>query len=353
MTSPAECAQCLAGAERATAAAGIASVDFVPGKEGVFTLPGFTFESGERLDNLRVGYVVHGVLNAARDNAVLVLPGTANTRHSADGYIGPGRALDTERLCVIAADAIGAGTSSAPQDGLGGAFPRYSVRDMMRAAHRLVAEHFGVTRLKAVFGASMGAFQALESVIHHPAAIERAVLLVPAVRAGVVFKGAVQAMIEVIGLDAAWKDGTYTEQPLAGLRAAGRLYFPWTVSDAYLETLGPQQFEHDLGKTVERAAAWDAWTLIRRYQASASHDIGTPFGGDIAAALAGVTASVLVMPTTTDRLLGVESARLIARHVPRATYVEIPSERGHLGWRAMPNAPETRLITEQVTRFLS
>lgn len=341
------------GATSGVAAAGIAPADLVPGEEGVFTAREFVFESGERLECLRIGYVTHGMLSPARDNAVLVLPGTANTRHSADGYIGPGRALDTDRLFVIATDAIGAGTSSSPGDGLGGAFPRYSVRDMMNAAHRLVTEHLGLARLKAVVGASMGAFQALEWSIHRPDAAERAVLLVPAVRAGSIFKNAVRAMIDVIRLDGAWCQGAYAEQPLAGLRAAGRLYFPWTVSDAYLEALDPERLQQELQTTIDRTAAWDAWTLIRRYQASASHDVGAPFSGDIASALARVAAPVLVMPTTTDRLLGIESARQIARQVRQATYVEIPSERGHLGWRAVTGAPETTLITQQITRFLS
>lgn len=324
---------------------------FTLGEEGVFTIASFVFESGERMRDLKVGYVTHGTLNAAKDNVILLVPGTANTRHSADGYIGPGNALDPSRDFIIAVDAIGAGTSSNPKDGLGAGFPRYNIRDIVRAEHSLVTE-LGVTRLKAVVGASMGAFQALEWAIHHPDEAEHIVLLVPAARAGNIFQMVVKAMIELIQLDPDWNQGQYASQPLAGLRAAGRMYFPWTVADAYLEQLMPQELEQELKGMAARAAAWDAWSFIRRYQASSSHDVSLPFGGDLGQALARVRASTLIMPTATDRLLGVETAREIARLVPNAEYVEVPSARGHLGWRAIKGAPESRFIADHIVRFL-
>ena len=113
------------------------------------------------------------------------------------------------------------------------------------------------------------------------------------------------------------------------------------------------QLEHEVAGTVQRACAWDAWNLIRRYQASAAHDVAQPFGGDLRQALAQVRAATLVLPTSSDRLLGVESARAIARHVAGAAYTEIPSERGHLGWRAIEGAPESALITARIAEFLA
>lgn len=325
----------------------------VSGDERSFVIPRFQFETGETLTDLRVGYVTHGRLNTARDNAILVSPGTANTRHSADGYIGPGKAFDTNRFFVIAVDGIGAGTSSKPQDGLMGEFPRYTVRDMVRAAHALVTEGLGLDRLAAAAGASMGAFQSLEWGVMFPEVPARIVLLVPAAASGNIMRGVVRNMIEAIGMDTAWNDGRYTAPPLRGLEAAGRLYFPWTVADAWLESLPANVLEREIATTVQRAQAWDAWNLIRRYQASAAHDVAVPFGGDLAAALGRVRAPTLVLPSSSDRLLGLASARTIARHVANSTYEEIPSERGHLGWRAIEGTPETTFIHQRVTAFLA
>ncbi|WP_431269986.1 hypothetical protein [Dankookia sp. P2] len=107
-------------------------------------IPRFTFENGAALDDMRVGYSVWGRLNARRDNAVLLTPGTSATRLWALSYIGPGKAFDPDRHFIVSVDAIGGGASSGPADGLGPDFPAYTVRDMVRAQHHLVKEGLGL-----------------------------------------------------------------------------------------------------------------------------------------------------------------------------------------------------------------
>jgi len=329
-----------------------ASAPFVQGDEATCNIGRFGFEAGGVLEEMTVGYVTHGVLNAKRDNAILLLPGTANTRHSADGYIGPGKAFDTNAYFIIAVDAIGAGTSSKPSDGLGARFPAYNVRDMVRAEWAMVQAIFGITRLRAVAGASMGSFQALEWSVLYPEMIERAILIVPAACAGQVFKCIVATATQAVQLDPSWNGGQYSSQPAAGLRMAGRVYYPWTVTDDWIEHAAPERLEAEAASTVERAAQWDAWDFIKRYQASASHDVSQPFAGDMARALANVQAPTLVMPSATDRLLPVEAARQMAQGIRHATYAEIPGPRGHLAWRAVEGSPETRFVSTQIARFL-
>ncbi|MDO9437611.1 alpha/beta fold hydrolase [Hydrogenophaga sp.] len=324
----------------------------VAGVEASHSIGRFEFEGGGALEQLTVGYATHGTLNAARDNAILLLPGTANTRHSADGYIGPGKAFDTQRYFVIAVDAIGAGTSSKPSDGLRGRFPAYNIRDMVRAEFALVRQVFGISRLRAVAGASMGAFQALEWSILYPDQMAASILMVPAARAGNVFRSIVSTARQVLTLDPAWRGGAYGAQPMDGLRMAGRVYYPWTVTDTWIEQLSPEQFEAETQGTMERATQWDAWDFLKRYEASASHDISQPFAGDLAQALACVQAPTLVLPSASDRLLPVASARLIAQGIRHARYAEIPSLKGHLGWRAIEGSPETAFIHDQIARFL-
>jgi homoserine O-acetyltransferase len=325
------------------------------GHEGVYILPRFRFENGESLADMRVGYTTHGELNHKRDNAVLVVPGTGNTRHSFDGYIGPGKALDPSRYFIIAVDAIGAGTSSQPKDGLGSRFPRYSVRDMVHAQHAFLAAAFGAPLfpLRAVVGASMGAFQALEWAIHYPDCLRASVLIVPAARISNVFKTVAGQMADIVALDRRWNGGEYSEQPVDSLRAAGRFYYPWTVTDAFINSLSADTLARELAASGERFAVWDAWNLIRRYHASSSHDVAVPFAGDIARALANVRCGLLVMPTTTDRLLGVDAAREITEHVPHARYVEIPSACGHFGWRPIAGSSEAELISRETAAFLA
>ena len=324
------------------------------GEEGSFLLNDFRFESGETMAQLRIGYVSYGQLNAARDNLLLVMPGTGNTRLSTVGHIGPGRAYDTDHYCVVCTDAIGGGTSSQPSDGLRGDFPRYSIRDMVRAQFALVTDGLGLgaTPVAVVAGASMGAFQTLEWIVSYPDAARAAVLLVPGWKAGTLIGLTTARMFEIIMLDSRWQDGNYTEQPVAGLRTAGRHYFPWTVSDAYLNTENHEQLAAEAAASGEWFAQWDAWNLIRRYQASSAHDASAPFGGDLNQALTRIRAEVLVMPCAQDRLLGAEGARQLAAGIARAQCREIDSAKGHLAWRAIPGSPQTEFVTQKVRDFL-
>jgi homoserine O-acetyltransferase len=325
------------------------------GREGSFAHRNFRFESGETLTELKTAYVTHGELNAEKDNIILLLPGTANTRHSSDGYIGPGKAFDTDKFFVIAVDAIGGGDSSKPADGLGNAFPVYTIRDMVTAQKELLAAEFGLDHvpLAAVVGASMGAFQALEWAIAFPNLVLRNVLMVPAARASNALKLATQQMVDVISLDPIWRKGAYTKPPLEGLRRAGRQYYAWTVTDSHIESLSAEALEAQLHASGERYCKWDAWSLLRRYQASSTHDVGQAFPGGIAEALGRVRARTLVLPTSSDRLLPPSGARVIADYVHDAQYREIPSKLGHFGWRPIEGSTEEKAFTRAIREFFS
>jgi homoserine O-acetyltransferase/O-succinyltransferase len=98
-------------------------------------------ESGEAILGYTQSYVTHGSLNAAKDNAVLVCISLTGNHHRLDFLIGPGRALDTDRWFVICADPIGNGLSMSPSNSAlqpKMRFPRFSIRDMVHAQHRLL-----------------------------------------------------------------------------------------------------------------------------------------------------------------------------------------------------------------------
>src|ERR1700732_4746708 len=203
----------------------------------IFNVYDFAFEDGSILPELRVAYETHGKLGAGRDNAILLLHGTSGNRHSFDAMIGPGKTFDTDKNFVITVDAIGGGDSSSPKDGLGQDFPRYTIRDMMAAQHALVTRGLELTTLRAVGGSSMGSFAALEWGVHHPEMVRSLILLVPSPKAEANFQLTVDLMTSVIALDPDWQGGRYTRNPVEGLRLAGMVYYPWTVSAPYLDRL--------------------------------------------------------------------------------------------------------------------
>ncbi|WP_046865740.1 alpha/beta fold hydrolase [Microvirga massiliensis] len=128
-------------------------------KEGAWTARDFRFHTGEVVPELRLHYRTVGEPSG---EPVLILHGTAGSGASmltpafAGELFGPGQPLDASKYFIILPDAIGAGKSSKPSDGLRTKFPRYNYDDMVMAQYKLVTEGLGIRHLRLVLGNSMG-----------------------------------------------------------------------------------------------------------------------------------------------------------------------------------------------------
>jgi len=72
------------------------------GEKHEFVLPNFKTESGVTLPQARVVYGTYGRLNAARDNVILLPSHYMADFHGYEWLIGPGHALDTSKLFLVA-----------------------------------------------------------------------------------------------------------------------------------------------------------------------------------------------------------------------------------------------------------
>ena len=325
-------------------------------QDAVHVIPEFTFENGEKLAGMKVGYATQGKLNEAKSNAILVTHGASGIRTGNAPLIGPGKAYDTDKYFVITVDAIGGGNSSQPKDGLGPKFPKYTIRDMVRAQHDLLTKGLGLARVIAVGGPSMGAQQGLEWGIHYPDFMDGLLLIVPASRSDRHVRAIFDAVEAAIKLDPKYQDGNYTAQPRDGIIVGGMIYFPWLYSDEHLSTITDEAAWEKTSRAFGTAWAsvWDANSLLSRYHAASRFDPSTPFGGDVGKALAQVKAKTLIMPSMTDRTLPTYLARELHRGIKNATYVEIPSYLGHLaGGPANETSAEYVFVTAQIKKFLA
>jgi pimeloyl-ACP methyl ester carboxylesterase len=131
-------------------------------------------EGGGVIKNLRMSYVTHGKLNAAKDNAILFMHGYGANHHSGDHLIGPGRPLDTEKYFIICSDSLGATqttfehSTSPTNSGLKMKFPFYNGRDRVRAEYKLVTEGLGIPHLFAISGISDGAYYSVQFAVSYP-----------------------------------------------------------------------------------------------------------------------------------------------------------------------------------------
>jgi homoserine O-acetyltransferase len=318
----------------------------------LYSLFDFQFEDGTVMPELRIAYDIQGTLSPAHDNAIVLLHDALGDRHEFDGLIGPAALFDTNRNFVITIDAIGGGESASPADGGGQDFPRYTIRDMMAADYALVTHAFGLSRLRAIVGRSMGAFMGLEWAVQHPEMPGALVLLGPSPRSDANFQMIIDLMVSAVTLDPDWNGGRYERNPVEGLRHAGLSYYPWSVSADYLDRVPATQIAHEAEASAKHFAAWDANSLVLRYAACRGHDVGGSADGNVDAALARVTQPVLLMPSASDRLTSLSGARWLRAALRHATYAEIPGDLGHRALAPPPGSAEADFIDRTIRGFL-
>jgi homoserine O-acetyltransferase len=177
-------------------------------------------ESGQGIDDCRIGYRTFGHLNAARDNAILVptwLYGKSGELISlfGDGS-SPQQLVDTGRFFGIAIDALGNGVSSSPSNSplqRGTAFPAYTLRDSVNAQYRVMTEVLHLKHLHALVGLSMGGEQAFVWSVLYPKFFDLAVPILGTPRMTSYDLQVKQIMVESITGDPAYANGQYKQEP--------------------------------------------------------------------------------------------------------------------------------------------
>jgi homoserine O-acetyltransferase len=199
------------------------AADYPAPREADWVVSDFRFHTGEVLPQLRLHYTTIG--NPAGE-AVLILHGTSGsgtgmlTQAFAGELFGPGQPLDASKYFVILPDAIGAGKSAKPSDGLRAKFPAYNYDDMVDAQHRLVTEHLGIKHLRLVIGNSMGGMQTWMWAQRYPGLMDVAVPMasLPTAMSGRNWMMR-RLLTETIRHDPEWMGGNYERQPASFRRA--------------------------------------------------------------------------------------------------------------------------------------
>ncbi len=194
---------------------------------------GLRLDSGRRLGPVTVAYEQYGTVSAAGDNVILVCHALSGGAHAAgfhagarkpgwwDTMIGPGKAFDTDRYCVISSSVLGScyGTTGPasldPETGrpYGSRFPLVTVRDMVRVQRALLDE-LGITSLLAVAGGSMGGMQALEWAASYPRFVRSVIALATAHRHSPQQIAFNEIARRAVMADPNWRGGDYYGGPL-------------------------------------------------------------------------------------------------------------------------------------------
>ena len=141
----------------------------VPGMSSIessLPLDDFPLARGGVLKDAQITYRVHGEIEGGE--AIMLPHMYSGSMDSMNGFLAPDGPIDADACAVITPAMLGAGASTSPTnahpDQRGAAFPALATADDV-AAQKALLDHLGVSRLRLLFGFSMGAQQALRFAV--------------------------------------------------------------------------------------------------------------------------------------------------------------------------------------------
>ncbi len=331
----------------------------------IFEAGDVVLQSGLTYRNAKLAYKTYGTLDAAKSN-VIVYPTSYGAQHyDTEWLIAAGKALDPAKYFIVIPNLFGNGLSSSPSNTPPpfdrGRYPHFTATDNVRVQQRFLAEIFGVERVALVYGFSMGAQQAFHWGALFPDRVTRIAAICGTAktsRHNFVFLEGIKAALTA---DPAWQDGWFATPPLRGLRAMGRIYAGWALSqDFYREeldlTLGYSSLEDFLISGWEgnfrRRDANDLLAALWTWQ-HADISANELYDGDLAKALGAIAARALVMPSETDLYFRVEDNRREVALMPNAELRPIPSIWGHRAGNPVQNPADAGFLDEAVRELLA
>jgi homoserine O-acetyltransferase len=216
---------------------------------------------GPALERFTLAYEMYGRMNADCSNVILLFHAMTGTQHAAglnpdvpgldgrwtpelhegwwNGFIGPGKALDTRKYCVLCANYLGGCYGSTgpaslnPKTGQpwGPSFPVLRMIDIVESQMRLL-DFLGVKTLHAVIGASIGGYLGLLTAARYPDRVKIVVPIGTGVETTIYQRILNFEQITAIESDPNFKGGDYYygPRPDTGLALARRIAHKTFVS---------------------------------------------------------------------------------------------------------------------------
>ena len=329
----------------------------------LFDAGNVVLQSGRTFRNMQLAYKTFGSLNADRSN-VIVYPTSYSAQHMDTQYmIAPGAALDPDRYFIVIPNLFGNGLSSSPSTtpwpDVGSRYPNVTYFDAVQVQRRMLAELWGVDKVALVYGWSMGAMQAYHWAALFPDAVERIAVVCGSARCSPHNQVFIEGVKHALMADPAYQDGVFTERPVRGLRAMGRVYAGWALSQTFYREelwreLGASSLEDYLVAYWETGfARRDPADLLAQLWTWQHGDISANplYQGDLPKALAAIRARVLLMPGDHDLYFQVDDNRLEMQHLREGALQPIPSRWGHRAGNPI-NQPEDRAFIESRVKAL-
>ena len=326
--------------------------------------------SGKTLDHVELAYETYGELNSAKTNAILVCHALTGDAHAAGWHskdtkpgwwemvIGPGKALDTDKYFVICSNVLGGCKGSTgpasinPETACPYAldFPIITIEDMVHAQKKLV-EFFGIDKLHAVVGGSMGGMQALQWTVSYPNMMKKASIIATTARSSPQQIAFNEVGRQSIISDPFWNNGRYYDKerkPRSGLAVARMIGHITYLSDESMyikfgrELQDKDQLSYDftLDFQVESYLHHQGETFVKRFDANsylyitkAVDYFDLSIDGSLPDGLKGVKAKIQIIAVDSDWLYPVDQSKDLLTALQtlgvEVSYNEVKSNYGH------------------------
>ncbi|OFX14411.1 MAG: homoserine O-acetyltransferase [Armatimonadetes bacterium RBG_16_58_9] len=369
-----------------------------PGSAGIVETNYFTFaepphelllECGRKLGPITLAYETYGEMNEDKSNCILVLHALSGDAHVAgknhpddtkygwwDNMVGPGKAFDTRKYCVICSNVIGGCRGSTGPGSINPAtgkpyaldFPMVTVSDMVNTQKALI-DFLGIKQLMCVVGGSLGGMQALQWTVAYPDCVRLAMPIATTARLSAQGIALDAVGRHAIMADTNWNGGNYYDGPVPsrGLGIARMIGHITYLSDQSMH----QKFGRDLQDKatpdydfltefqVESYLKYKGESFVDRFDANSYlyitkamdyFDLSQP-SGSLRKELSAAKAAFLVVSFSSDWLfptyMSKEIVSALRRNNVDVSYAEIQSAYGHDAFLL-----EVDTLSRLITNFL-
>ena len=336
-----------------------------------FQLKGdLNLESGKTLSDVTIAYETYGKLNKEKNNAILVCHALSGDAHAAgwhkgdkkpgwwEIFIGPGKALDSEKYFIISSNVLGGCSGSTGPSSINPGtgkvynldFPVVTIKDMVKAQKKLV-ESFDIQQVLAVVGGSMGGMQVLQWIVSYPNIVKKAVIIATTAHSSPQQIAFNEVGRQAIITDPNWNNGDYYDKevgPRNGLALARMIaHITYLSDESMYEKFGRDlkdkkelSYDFSMDFQVESYLHYQGDAFVKRFDANSYLYITKAIdyfdlssNGSLIEGLKNVKSKVQIIAIDSDWLYPLDQSKdilmaLNANNVD-VTYSELKSSYGH------------------------
>jgi len=331
----------------------------------IIELENLTLQRGITLPRAETAYKTYGRLADDKSNVILYPTSYGAQHHDTEWLIGPGRVLDPNDWFIVIPNMFGNGLSTSPSNLTApfgrDRYPTFTHWDNVHVQRRLLDEVYGIERLALVYGWSMGAQQALHWGTIFPGQVDRICAVCGSARTSIHNKVFLEGVRATLTSDPNWRGDHFATHPVRGLRAMGRVYAGWAMSQAFYreklyEQAGFSSLEDFLVRSWEaNFLRRDADDLLASLDTWIASDISDNeiYQGDLPRALGAITARATIMPSRTDLYFTPEDSEMETAQMPNAQFHPIDSIWGHRAGNPALNPDDETTLRQAVAGLLA